>query len=520
MSKGNDEREQLLGLFSTRAKQGARATEVISSKSGTGRNIGTGLLPPPGETSLYNSHKPQIHSTPNAAGSSKTSRLSESTGFGSNTNLKGELSLVASAILKETRRELGSDYNLQQAQKSGHAIAEADIVEAVNRVIGRHSESISDIEKANIVIHLQKDLLGWGVLQPLIDNREVTDIHVYDFRTVVLQRGKKSETTGISWPNHQTYRAFIDRLLLRIGKSLTTQNHTVDASLSDGIRLCAVHESVCGQRGPFLSLRIPRVIDIKLENLVTFQMAPSLIVNYLACLTRSGQATIMVAGETGTGKTTVIKCLGTQFGLDESIVAVEDTPELNFQHPYFRSLVSRPANAEGVGEVTLQEHIKTTLRMTPSRVILGEMRTPQSAEAFLESAQTGHVGMSTIHARNARETLVRLESLLGRAQKSVSVDIIRQQIALAVDAVVWLFREKGSGRPRIGEVIEVGHFIEGQIQIKPIFKIIRGGENPLWRIDSWSSNFDDLLKESGLLLGEQPKEFGFSTKLNTSHERK
>jgi hypothetical protein len=113
-----------------------------------------------------------------------------------------------------------------------------------------------------------------------------------------------------------------------------------------------------------------------------------------------------------------------------------------------------------------------------------------------------------------------LESLLGRAQKSVSVDIIRQQIALAVDAVVWLFREKGSGRPRIGEVIEVGHFIEGQIQIKPIFKIIRGGENPLWRIDSWSSNFDDLLKESGLLLGEQPKEFGFSTKLNTSHERK
>jgi len=270
-----------------------------------------------------------------------------------------------------------------------------------------------------------------------------------------------------------------------------------------------VHESVCGQRGPLLCLRVPRVMDIKLENLVTFQVAPPLIVNYLAALTRSGYATMMIAGETGTGKTTVIKCLGTQFGPDESIVAVEDTPELNFAHPYFRSLVSRPSNTEGVGEVTLQEHIKTTLRMTPTRVILGEMRTPPSAEAFLESAQTGHVGMSTIHARNAKETLVRLESLLGRAQKSVSVEIIRQQIALAVDCVVWLFREKGSGKPRIGEVIEVGHYVEGAIQIRPMFKLIKTGENPIWRLDTWSSSFDSVLQENGIFLGECPKEFGF-----------
>jgi len=214
----------------------------------------------------------------------------------------------------------------------------------------------------------------------------------------------------------------------------------------------------------------------------------------------------MVSGETGTGKTTLIKCLATQFGLTESIVAVEDTPELNFEHPYFRSLVSRPANAEGIGEVTLQEHIKTTLRMTPTRVILGEMRTPLAAEAFLESAQTGHVGMSTVHARNARETLVRLESLLGRAQKSVSVEIIRQQIALAVDCVVWLLREKGSGKPRIAEVIEVGHFVEGVIQVRPMFSLIKQGIKPVWRIESWTSNFDAELKADGIHLGDSPPE--------------
>jgi pilus assembly protein CpaF len=251
---------------------------------------------------------------------------------------------------------------------------------------------------------------------------------------------------------------------------------------------------------------VPRISDVALENLISYQVAPPLIVQYLASLTRSGLATIMVAGETGTGKTTLIKCLATQFGPDESIIAVEDTPELNFQHPYYRSLVSRPANAEGIGEVTLQEHIKTTLRMTPTRVLLGEMRSPFAAEAFLESAQTGHVGMSTIHARNARETLVRLESLLGRAQKSVAMEIIRQQIALAVDCVVWLIREKGTGRPRIAEVIEVGHFVEGQIQVRPMFTLIRQGIRPVWRVDSWNSNFGEQLKKDGVTLGESAQE--------------
>jgi pilus assembly protein CpaF len=249
--------------------------------------------------------------------------------------------------------------------------------------------------------------------------------------------------------------------------------------------------------------------EVALENLVAYQVAPPLIINYLAALIRSCHVTMIVAGETGTGKTTTIKCLATQFGENESIVSVEDTPELNFDHPYYRCLVSRPANTEGVGEVTLQEHIRTTLRMTPTRVILGEMRTPPSAEAFLESAQTGHVGMTTVHARNAKETLVRLESLLGRAQKSVSVEIIRQQVALAVDSVIWLFREKETGKPRIGEVIEIGHYVEGAIQVKPIFTQIKTGENPMWRLESWSSSFDDVLHEYGINLGEAPQEFGF-----------
>jgi pilus assembly protein CpaF len=475
------------GLFSTRSQR------VRTGSSADGKLTQENSNPRPSQTMAMSAEE--------VARQSALQRAPRPT----NANRTVEMSAAAITVMQEARRELGSDSAAQQ-QLVIPGKAELVITQAVDRVLKKKGNELDDIERANVILTLQKDLVGWGVLQPLIDNREVTDIHVYDYKTVVLQRGKISETTGLGWPSHQAYITFLDRLLLRLGKSLTTQQHTVDASFPNGIRLCAVHESVCGQRGPLLCIRVPRISEVSLDNLVKFQVAPPLVVQYLASLTRSGLATMMVAGETGTGKTTLIKCLATQFGPDESIVAVEDTPELNFQHPYFRSLVSRPPNSEGVGEVTLQEHIKTTLRMTPTRVLLGEMRSPFSAEAFLESAQTGHVGMSTVHARNARETLVRLESLLGRAQKSVAIEIIRQQIALAVDSVVWLIREKGTGRPRVAEVIEVGHFVEGQIQVRPMFTLIKQGVRPVWRVDSWNSNFSEQLKKDGVNLGDAAHE--------------
>lgn len=484
----NNDRDTLVSLFSTRTSRQNTSTNVTGS---TGAPATT-----QGEQGTVRA--PTVTRQPTNDGRSTT-----------HGGTRSELSPLASTILREARRELGSDY--QNADQSGQPISEAQIVTAVDKVLKRRMETLDDIERANVIIHLQKDLLGWGVLQPLIDNRQVTDIHCYDYQTVVLQRGKFCETTGIHWPSKEAYSAFIDRLLLRLGKSLTTQQHTVDCSFPNGIRICAVHDSVCGSRGPLLTIRVPRVIEASLESLITYQVAPPLIINYLASLVRCSRATMIVSGETGTGKTTLIRCLGTQFGADESVVAVEDTPEVNFTHPYFRSLVSRTANTEGVGEVTLQEHIMTTLRLTPTRVILGEMRSPYAAEAFLESAQTGHVGMTTVHARNARETLVRLESLLGRAQKSVSVDIIRQQIALAVDSVVWMIREKGTGKVRIAEIIEVGNFVEGVIQVRPMFTLVQTGDRPVWQVNSWTSAFDEFLGKDGIFLGEAPAEITFSS---------
>jgi pilus assembly protein CpaF len=499
---GTDDKQGLMGLLSSRGggrRLGVRADASTEVK---------GLLSEHNSREGDSAAGVATSGEGKAGDGSKRPSQSESETRGGGL-ARSDMSELASNVLREARRELGGASSLRRAEEQGRSLDET-IAEAVDRVLSRRGEKLDDVERVNVILALRLDLTGWGVLQPLIDNREVTDIHVYDYKTVVLQRGKISEITGLSWPNHQAYISFLDRLLLRLGKSLSTQQHTVDAALPNGIRLCAVHESVCGQRGPLLCIRVPRLSEVHLENLITYQVAPPLIVHYLAALVRSGLVTMMISGETGTGKTTLMKCLGTQFGSSESIVAVEDTPEVNFQHPYFRSLVSRPPNSEGQGEVTLQQHIITTLRMTPTRVILGEMRSPFAAEAFLESAQTGHVGMATVHARNARETLTRLESLLGRAQKSVAVEIIRQQIALAIDMVIWLFRDKETGRPRVGEIVEVGHYVEGMIQVRPMFRIAKTGQNPIWKLESWSSSFDEQLSEAGIHLGSCQQEFGFS----------
>ena len=476
--------QDLLGLFSTRERSGSRPSQGLTNQDRSG---GTGTS--------------NTTSGPASAPQARNDAM--------NVNVRADqddggtrygISSVARAVMREARKELGG-----HDMSIGSEIAESDIARAVDRVCASRGFTVTDVTRADIIVNLKRDLLGWGVLQPLIDNADVTDIHCYDYQTVVLQRGKKSELTNLGWPSHETYSTFIDRLLFRVGKSLSTQQHTIDASFPDGTRLCAVHSSVCGARGPLLTIRIPRVYDTTLESLIAYQVAPPLMVSYLAALTRSGEYTMIVSGETGTGKTTLMRCLGTQFRLDESIVGVEDTPELNYKHPFYRSLVSRTANTEGMGEVTLQEHIKTTLRLTPSRVILGEMRTPEAAEAFLESAQTGHTGMATIHARNSRETLTRLESLLGRSQRGVAMEVIRQQISLAVAVVVWMTRERVSGRVRIGEISEVGHLVEGNIQFRPMFRLAEEGDNPRWEVLSWSTYFNEALDAYGVFLGDAPQ---------------
>ncbi|MCC6954656.1 MAG: hypothetical protein IT290_11105, partial [Deltaproteobacteria bacterium] len=213
MSQEKD-RETLLDLFSTR------------NRGTSGSSVGL-IDAPEGQAGVPSNVAPRSEVSQRRA----TARAGSAGGTRSST-----LSPIANSILRESRKELGSEEGFDSEEE----ISEEAIARAVDKVCSTRGYAIDDIVRADIIVALKKDLLGWGVIQPLIDNAEVTDIHCYDYQTVVLQRGKISETTGLRWASHEAYSTFIDRVLFRLGRSLSTQQHTIDASFPDGKRLCAV----------------------------------------------------------------------------------------------------------------------------------------------------------------------------------------------------------------------------------------------------------------------------------------
>jgi len=174
------EKETLLDLFSTRSRSSTTATNYIEG-------------PSPSAVAVRNSSRDVTDSaaTPRGTGSSGAGRAAP-------------LSAVGNAILREARKELGNSEGFDDEQD----ISEESIATAIDKVCATRGYVVDDIVRADLIVHLKKDLLGWGILQPLIDNPEVTDVHCYDYQTVVLQRGKISETTGLHWPIHEAYCTF------------------------------------------------------------------------------------------------------------------------------------------------------------------------------------------------------------------------------------------------------------------------------------------------------------------------
>ncbi len=258
-----------------------------------------------------------------------------------------------------------------------------------------------------------------------------------------------------------------------------------------------------------LTLRIARHRAISLEGLVQFELAPRIVLDYLAAIVSDAKATLLISGEVGTGKTTLVKALATRISSDEALLIIEDTHELALERPFVRTLLTREANTEGAGRIAPAQAIRTGMRMAMNRVILGEMRDAEAAEAFIDVCASGHAGMSTIHSRSARDALSRLELFLARAQGNVSVEAIRRQIANAVSAVVFVDVERATGKRRIAEILEVGASSDGAVQVSPMFTFVPTDGQAVWRRESGISQFPEALRRAGIVMPRNGDRIGF-----------
>ncbi len=293
-------------------------------------------------------------------------------------------------------------------------------------------------ERRELVRQLTDDILGYGPLERYLADDTVTEVMVNGAENVWVERGGKIERTPSRFVDDAHLMRIIDKIVSQVGRRVDEASPMVDARLPDGSRVNAIIPPLA-LSGPTLTIRKFSRDPYTINDLITFGTLSPRAAQFLgACV--KGKLNILISGGTGTGKTTTLNAVSSFIPGDERIVTIEDAAELQMQQQHVITLESRPPNIEGVGEVRIRELVRNALRMRPDRIIVGEVRGPETLD-MLQAMNTGHEGsMTTIHANSPRDALARLETLVLTAGVELPHRAIREQIASAFDVLVQIVR--------------------------------------------------------------------------------
>jgi pilus assembly protein CpaF len=317
---------------------------------------------------------------------------------------------------------------------------------AVALALRREGALLGDEVVLAVVGHLRGELVGAGLLEPLLADPEVTDVLVNGPDDVWVERAGILEPAGVSLGTETDVRRLAQRLAVRAGRRLDDSAPWVDARLPDGVRLHAVLPPVA-PGGTVVSLRVPSRVRLTLADLVVDGL-PGAVAGVLEAVVRSRLA-FLVSGGTGAGKTTLLSALLGLADPRERLVLVEDTGELAPEHPHVVRLEARVANVEGAGAVGLRDLVRQALRMRPDRVVLGEVRGAEVLD-LLVALNTGHEGgSSTVHANAAAGVPARVVAL--GLMGGIDADAVSALLVAGVDAVVHVSRGR-DGRRRVAEI--------------------------------------------------------------------
>jgi pilus assembly protein CpaF len=322
----------------------------------------------------------------------------------------------------------------------------------------------------SVVGELVARVSGFGPLQPFLDDPAVEEIWINDPSRVFIARNGRHELTNLMLTSAQV-QELVERMLKSSGRRIDISRPFVDAMLPEGHRLHVVLEGI--SRG-FSAVNIRKFVlrAARLEGLVELGSMPARAASFLEASVRAG-LNILVAGGTQAGKTTLLNCLAAAIPGGERVVSAEEVFELRFPHPDWVAMQTRQSGLEGTGEITLRDLVKESLRMRPSRVIVGEVRAEECMDLLL-ALNAGLPGMCTIHANSAREALVKMCTLPLLAGENISARFVVPTVAASVDLVVHLGIDEYGVR-RVNEVVGVPGRVENDIiEVEPIFERTTG----------------------------------------------
>ncbi len=349
-------------------------------------------------------------------------------------------------------------------------LSEDDLRKRVNEqlhaALAQERAPLSAADKAQLIQDVSDDILGYGPIDRLLKDDDITEVMVNGPEAVYVERNGKIELSSATFADEVHLRRIIDKIVGEIGRRVDESNPLCDARLPDGSRVNAVvHPLAIG--GPFLTIRKFSREKLQIDDLIRYGTLNAHAARFLqACVI--GRLNVMVSGGTGTGKTTTLNVLSSFIPETERIVTVEDAKELQLHQDHVLSLEARPSNIEGRGEVTIRDLVKNCLRMRPDRIVVGECRSGEALD-MLQAMNTGHDGsLTTVHSNSPRDTLARLETLVLMAGFDLPVRAIREQVASALDLIVHLSRLR-DGTRRITHVTEVQGMEGDVITLQDIF---------------------------------------------------
>jgi pilus assembly protein CpaF len=321
-------------------------------------------------------------------------------------------------------------------------------------------------ERRRIVRELTDDILGYGPLEPLLRDDEITEVMCNNWDQIFIERAGKIERTETSFADNAHLLRIIDKIVSQVGRRVDEASPMVDARLPDGSRVNAIIPPL-SLRGPTLTIRKFSRDPYTMDDLITFGTLTPKSAQFLAACVR-GKLNVLISGGTGTGKTTTLNALSAFVPGDERIVTIEDAAELQLQQEHVITLEARPPNIEGQGEVRIRELVRNALRMRPDRIIVGEVRGAETLD-MLQAMNTGHEGsLTTIHANSTRDALSRLETLVLTAGVDLPLRAIREQISSAFDLLIQITRLVDGSR-RVTNVTEVLRMESEVITLQDVF---------------------------------------------------
>jgi len=340
------------------------------------------------------------------------------------------------------------------------------VLRAVTEQLALDRTPLTREERRQLVREITDDILGYGPLEPLLRDDAVTEVMVNGADRIYIERAGKIELTATSFVDDAHLLRIIDKIVSQVGRRVDESSPMVDARLPDGSRVNAIIPPL-SLRGPTLTIRKFSRDPYTMDDLINFGSLTPKAAHFLAACVQ-GKLNVLVSGGTGTGKTTTLNALSAFIPGDERIVTIEDAAELQLQQEHVITLEARPPNIEGVGEVKIRELVRNALRMRPDRIIVGEVRGPETLD-MLQAMNTGHEGsLTTIHANSPRDALSRLETLVLTAGVDLPLRAIREQVASAFDLLIQITRLVDGSR-RISHVTEVLRMESDVITLQDIF---------------------------------------------------